>query len=43
LSDTPVILSLSEIGLLGMMAIVFVALSVYLGELVELFRISRIG
>jgi len=40
LSDTPMELSLGEIGLLGMMAAGFVALSVSLGEVIELFRTS---
>lgn len=37
---TTVKMSLGEAGLLGMMALVFVALSVYLGEVLEAFRVS---
>lgn len=37
--DTTTNISLLETGLLGMMALVFVALSVYLGEVIEVFRI----
>ena len=40
LTDAALIMSLGEAGLLGMMAVVFVALSVYLGEMIEAFRIS---
>lgn len=40
LPDTTVKLSLGEAGLLGMMALVFVALSVSLGEVLEAFRAS---
>lgn len=40
LSDTPMKLGLAETGLLGMMALVCVALPVYLDEVIELFRIS---
>lgn len=40
LPDATVSASLGEIGLLVMMAIVFVALSVYLGEVIEALRVS---
>ena len=40
LPDTVVKMSLGEAGLLGMMALVFVALSISLGEVLEAFRVS---
>lgn len=40
LPDAAVKMSLGETGLLGMMALVFVALSVSLGEVLEVFRVS---
>jgi uncharacterized membrane protein YphA (DoxX/SURF4 family) len=40
LSDTATNINLLEAGLLGMMALVFVALSVYLGEVMEALRAS---
>ncbi len=40
LPDAAVKMSLGEAGLLGMMAVVFVALSVSLGEVLEVFRAS---
>jgi hypothetical protein len=40
LSDTTIGVSLLETGLLGIMAVVFVALLVYLGEVIETFRAS---
>jgi hypothetical protein len=40
LPDATVKMSLAEMGLLGIMAVVFVALSVYLDELIEVFRLS---
>lgn len=40
LSDATVKMTPGEAGLLGMMALVFVALSVYLGEVLEAFHVS---
>ena len=40
LSNTIIKIGLGEAGLLGMMAVVFVVLSVYLRDVIELFRFS---
>jgi len=38
--DATVKISLAETGLVGMMAVVFVVLSIYLGEVIEMFHFS---